>query len=52
MSASTGVKCDELERPEKGADSWFGMLLLLGSAVVSLKCLGWAATIIGHYIMQ
>ncbi len=44
MLASPGVKCGKLERPGKGADSWFGMVLLLGSGVVSLKCLGWAAT--------
>ncbi len=52
MSASTGVKCGKLERPGKGADRWVGMVLLLGSGVVSLKCLGWAATIIERYIMQ
>ena len=52
MAADTidaATEWDEL--PTDGSDAWCGILLCVGSGVVSLKILGWIVASAGRIIM-
>ena len=53
MSESTGEGWGEWERlPIDGADSWLGVLLLLGSGTVSIEFIVWLTRIARQAFMQ
>ena len=53
MAVKTGGDAlDWGDRRTQGRDGWVGLLLCLGSAVVSLKVLGWAIVTTGGFIMR
>ena len=52
MPASASAGWDEWdELPSDGSEAWFGAVLMLGSSVVSVKILTWAAVFAAHYVM-
>ena len=53
MSASTDTLWQRQEsRSSDGSSAWVGVLLFIGSSVVSVKTLAWLATFAAGYVMQ